>query len=70
MKNNNFLIETKYISLLSNTLTLFKNKGNNLYNFRCPVCGDSKKDKLKARGYLVHKDGTHFFKCHNYFFNT
>jgi len=62
---NNFLTEAKYISLLSNTLTLFKNKGNNTYNFRCPICGDSKKDKLKTRGYIIHKEGTHFFKCHN-----
>ena len=65
MNNSNFLIESKYISLLSNSLLLFKNKGNNTYNFRCPICGDSKKDKLKTRGYIIHKEGTHFFKCHN-----
>ena len=58
-------IDTKYINLISNKLERFSKKSDNLYNFRCPICGDSKKDKFKARGYIVHKEGTHFFKCHN-----
>ena len=30
----------------------FKKKTNTLYNFRCPICGDSEKNRYKARGYL------------------
>jgi len=49
---------------MSNQLVNFKKK-NNVYNFRCPYCGDSKKDKFKARGYLLAKKGKHNFYCHN-----
>jgi transcription elongation factor Elf1 len=43
----------------------FKQKGDNLFNFSCPYCGDSQKNKLKARGYVFQKSGGLFFKCHN-----
>mgnify|MGYP001153166079 CR=1 FL=1 len=57
-------IETKYINLLSPRLERFKKAGSG-YNFRCPYCGDSRKSKTKARGWLFSKsDGTRFF-CHN-----
>ncbi|MCX8008275.1 MAG: hypothetical protein N3A54_01075 [Patescibacteria group bacterium] len=38
-----------------------------LYNFRCPFCGDSKKNPNKARGYFfeVPEKNTLAFKCHN-----
>ncbi len=65
MTQNTFWIESKYVNMLSNKLELFKNKGNNLYNFRCPVCGDSERNRFKARGYLFGKEGTHIYKCHN-----
>lgn len=33
-------------------------------NFRCPICGDSKKNKLKKRGYFYRKTGTYYcFNC-------
>jgi hypothetical protein len=57
--------DLKYISLISTSLRNFKNKGNNCWNFSCPICGDSEKDRKKARGYLlVYKDKL-FYKCHN-----
>jgi transcription elongation factor Elf1 len=34
-------------------------------NFRCPICGDSKKSKSKARGWLLEKDNSLFYYCHN-----
>lgn len=42
-------------------------KPGKLYNFRCPLCGDSKKSKLKARGYLYENPdkGSLYYKCHN-----
>ena len=57
-------IDNKYITLLSSQLGNFKKKGN-VYNFRCPYCGDSKKDKFKARGYFLAKKGRHSYYCHN-----
>ena len=49
---------------MSGQLQQFKRK-NNVYNFRCPYCGDSKKDKFKARGYLLEKKGNYNYFCHN-----
>ena len=56
--------DLKYISRVSSRLEQFKQK-NNLFNFRCPHCGDSKKSKTKARAYLYMKKNDMFFKCHN-----
>lgn len=58
-------INLKYINLLSSRLGQFKQKTNTLFNFRCPYCGDSKKDKTKARGYIYRVKNDMFFKCHN-----
>ena len=57
-------LDVKYINLLSNRLPLFKQK-NQSYNFRCPYCGDSQKNKFKARGYIISKEGKYFYYCHN-----
>lgn len=62
---NTLWIDIKYTNLLSNRLDLFKKKDNNLYNFRCPYCGDSQTKKTKARGYLFENKGNLVFKCHN-----
>lgn len=59
------LVDVKYVGLVSTKLERFARKGSNLYNFRCPVCGDSKKNKLKARGYFYEKLGSIRYKCHN-----
>ena len=59
------LIDAKYISLVSSRLQKFKKVKPDLYNFRCPICGDSQKNRNKARGYMyVVKNNTNF-KCHN-----
>lgn len=60
-----FLIDIKYIKNISLSLRNFKEKGRNVFNFSCPLCGDSKKDKTKARAYLFEKKGTMFYYCHN-----
>jgi transcription elongation factor Elf1 len=58
-------VDKKYISLLAPKLQQFKQRGEFLWNFRCPVCGDSQKNKIKTRGYL-YKRKEHFgFMCHN-----
>ena len=59
------LVDSKYISLVSSRLQKFKKVKADLYNFRCPICGDSQKNKNKTRGYFyVVKNNTNF-KCHN-----
>ena len=58
-------IDSKFINLLSPKLDRFKRVKPDLYNFRCPICGDSKKNKSKARGYLYAKKADVNYKCHN-----
>jgi len=58
-------VDVKYINLISPRLQKFKRVKNNLYNFRCPICGDSQKNKNKARGYLYQVKSNTNFKCHN-----
>ena len=58
-------VDVKYISILSSRLEKFKKVKNNLYNFRCPLCGDSQKNKNKARGYLYQVKNNTNYKCHN-----
>ena len=59
------LIDAKYISLVSPQLLKYAKKRGNLHNFRCPYCGDSKKYKNKARGYLFKVKNDYVYKCHN-----
>lgn len=55
----------KYIGFLGPRLDKFKRKGPSLYNFRCPICGDSESNKSKARGYIYDVKGKLFYHCHN-----
>src|SRR6056300_1332678 len=59
------LIDSKYIGLVSSRLQKFKRVKADLYNFRCPLCGDSQRNKNKARGYLYAVKSNTNFKCHN-----
>ena len=59
------ITDHKYAQMISHRLLLFKRKSDRTYNFRCPFCGDSQRNKLKARGYLFEKSGGLIFKCHN-----
>ena len=58
-------VDSRFIGLLSPRLEKFKKVKNNLYNFRCPICGDSKKNKNKTRGYLYQVKANTNYKCHN-----
>lgn len=58
-------LDHKYIGTLSTRLEKFTRKGDYLYNFRCPICGDSQTNKNKARGYTFAQKGGMFYKCHN-----
>jgi len=60
-------IDKKYIHICSGHLRNFKQKSHSLYNFSCPICGDSETNTRKARGYLIEKDNRFVFYCHNCF---
>lgn len=57
-------IDTKYARLVTSQLLLVTEK-QQTFNFRCPYCGDSRKDTNKTRGYLLQKDQQYYFYCHN-----
>ena len=58
-------IDLKYINIISPRLEKFSKKKDYLYNFRCPYCGDSQKNKNRARGFFFLKKSDMVYKCHN-----
>jgi hypothetical protein len=60
-------VDLHYASMLSSRLERFKFVSRNpvKINMRCPVCGDSQKSKTKARGWLLERDNSLYFYCHN-----
>ena len=58
-------IDVKYVNIISPLLQQFKKKGDFLWNFRCPYCGDSQKSRTKARGFVYRKKNDLFYRCHN-----
>ena len=59
------LVDSKFIGIISPRLQKFKKIKSALYNFRCPICGDSQKNKSKTRGYLYGVKADVNFRCHN-----
>ena len=58
-------IDRAFLLRLSPKLQRFTQKKDDLYNFRCPLCGDSQKNKTKCRGYVYRKKNDYFYMCHN-----
>jgi len=58
-------IDRSFLLRMSPKLGRFSKKKDDLYNFRCPLCGDSQKNKLKARGFVYRKQNDYFYMCHN-----
>lgn len=58
-------LDHKYVNLLSGRLERFARVGSETYRFRCPICGDSEKDKRKTRGYVFQRGGKLRYFCHN-----
>lgn len=60
------LNDLMYVERLGFQLEGFKKLNDNLWNFRCPLCGDSKKNPRKKRGHIFpNKDRSCLmFKCH------
>jgi transcription elongation factor Elf1 len=63
-------IDVNFASILGSRLRNFKKKSDYLWNYSCPVCGDSSKNKLKARGYIYKVKSDLFVKCHNCGYGT
>ena len=60
-------LDIKYASLISSQLDRYKVTKNNPFTatFRCPLCGDSQKNKSKTRGYFFIAYQKLRMKCHN-----
>lgn len=58
-------IDRKWLLLISSRLRNFKQKSSKLWNFSCPICGDSRTNPHKARGYIYENNGHLSYKCHN-----
>lgn len=58
-------IDRQFLLRVSPKLQKFTQKKEDLYNFRCPLCGDSSKNKAKARGYVYRKKNDYLYMCHN-----
>ena len=59
------IVDKKFINLVSIELRNFKWKKESQAQCSCPICGDSKKDAKKARGYFYQRHGRYFYKCFN-----
>lgn len=59
-------VDRMYINRLAIRLDRFKWKDDKVAICRCPLCGDSQKNKSKMRGYfLIGEKGYYYFMCHN-----
>jgi len=58
-------IDKKFVEFVSSSLDKFSWKKDNLANCRCPLCGDSQKNKNKCRGFFYEREGSYYYKCHN-----
>ena len=60
-------VDLKYSGILSTRLDRYSLKSHSPYraNMRCPICGDSQKNKSKTRGWILEKDNSAIYYCHN-----
>jgi DNA primase len=60
-------IDQKYASLVGTQLEQFKVVKTKPYiaKFRCPVCGDSQRNRFKTRGHFYEHNGHINYKCFN-----
>lgn len=58
-------IDVKYVNLIIPTLQNGRQKSEFIWNSRCCLCGDSKKNPKKARLFIYKRFESLFVKCHN-----
>lgn len=57
--------DLSFVHRISHRFEKYQRKSDYLFNVRCPLCGDSQKNKSKMRGYIYRKINDLFYKCHN-----
>lgn len=62
--------ERALLNELSFELENFQEKSPSKFNARCPVCGDSKKNKLKKRFWVLENNGSFLVHCFNCGYST
>lgn len=60
-----FHVDRSYLLKMSGQLLKFKRVDRTLYKCRCPICGDSRKNKLKTRLYFYEYKNKMMVKCFN-----
>ena len=60
-----YYVDVKYLRLLSSRLPKFKQLNDHSWNCRCILCGDSKRNENKSRGYFYKSKDYIVYKCHN-----
>jgi hypothetical protein len=58
-------LDVQYLLQIQHRLPLFKKKKDNTWICRCILCGDSKSNPYKTRGYFYASDNKLAYKCHN-----
>ena len=58
-------IDLKYFTQISSQLERCKQRDSYVFAFRCPICGDSRENKAKLRGYVYRRGDGLSFTCHN-----
>ena len=58
-------IDKKFVNFVGASLEKFVWKKDTLACCRCPICGDSTKNKNKTRGFFFVNKNKYFYKCHN-----
>lgn len=60
-------IQRSYANIVGKQLQGFNVQSLSPYkaNFRCPICGDSHKNKFKKRAYFIERENNLMFYCHN-----
>lgn len=54
-----------FVHRITNRFEKFQRKSDYLFNVRCPLCGDSTKNKNRMRGYIYRHENGLNYRCHN-----
>ena len=65
MESMSIYIDKKFVNFVGASLEKFVWKKDTLACCRCPICGDSSKNKNKTRGFFFVNKNKYFYKCHN-----
>ena len=57
--------DLSFVQRITHRFNKYQRKSDYLFNVRCPLCGDSHKNKAKMRGYIYRRGNGLFYLCHN-----